>query len=160
MAPEDEHVVDVSIDGYTVTVGNQMYNIGHLVSTRVDRFPIGFVGGRLAAIWSKKWWLLGSVLFAAAKNPIGIRLIALLVLIGTVGVIVDMLKSRAIGYRLTLETAFGVEMIETRDPAPLHQLAAAIRAAINNPPKTVEQYVIHGDLVQQTGDNNVAVQVR
>jgi hypothetical protein len=160
LAPEDEHVVDVSIDGYTVKVDSRMYNIGHLVSTRVDWFPIGFVGGRLAAIWSKKWWLLGSLLFTVAQDPIAIRLVALGVLIGTIGVIVRMLQGRAIGYRLTLETPYGAEIIETRDPGPLHELADAIGAAINNPPTTTEQYVIHGDLVQQTGNNNVAVQVR
>jgi hypothetical protein len=157
---EDERVVDVSIDGYTVKVAGRMYNIGHLVSTRVDRFAIGFVGGPLAAIWSKKWWLLGGLLFTVSNDPIEIRLVAFLVLLGTIGVIVNMLRGRGTGYRLTLETAFGAEIIETRDPAPLHELADAIGAAINNPPKTVAQYVIHGDLVQQTGNNNVAVQVR
>lgn len=160
MALEDEHVVDVRIDGYTLKVGSRMYNIGHLVSTRVDRFAIGFVGGRLAAIWSKKWWLLGSLFFALAEDPVAIRLAAFLILVVTIAVIVRMVRGRGTGYRLTLKTASGAEIIETRDPAPLYELAEAIGAAINHPPKTVAQYVIHGDLVQQTGNNNVAVQVR
>jgi uncharacterized membrane protein YjjB (DUF3815 family) len=161
LTAEQDHTIDVRIDGYTVRVGNRMYNLGHVVSTSVDAFPIGFVGGPLAAVWSKKWWLIVSFIFAVTSGvSLGARLIAIGILLGTVGWIVEILRGRAVGYRLTLETAFGADILESRDPEVMHRLADAIGEAINHPPSTVEQYIVHGDLVQQNGDGNVAVQVR
>jgi hypothetical protein len=158
---QQERTVDVCIDGYTVKVDNRRHNLGHLVSTRVDVFPIGFVGGPLAAVWARKWWLGISLLVSVSANiSLGVRLAAIGILLGTIGNIVTMLQGRAIGYRLTLETAFGAEILESRDPDALYDLEERIGAAINNPPKTIEQYVIHGDLIQQTGEGNVAIQVR
>jgi hypothetical protein len=160
---QHERVVDIEIDGHTVKVGNRMYNIGNLASTTVDAFPIGFDGGRMAAIWARKWWLGISFLVAIESNtPIGVRLVALGILLATVAQIVFMLRGRATGYVLTLETVSGAaaDVIVSRDPEAVYGVAQAIGDAINNPPKTVEQYVIHGDLVQQIGNNNVATQVR
>jgi hypothetical protein len=91
---------------------------------------------------------------------IELRLVAIAILLGTVGNIVTVLGGRATGYRLTLETAFGAEILESRDLDALYALEEGIGAAINHPPTTVEQYVIHGDLIQQTGEGNVAIQVR
>jgi len=75
--------------------------------------------------------------------------------------IVRMLQHRATGYMLKLEmmgTVTGV--ITSRDPDEMHALARRVAEAINNPPTTMKELIIYGDLVQQTGNNNVATQVR
>jgi hypothetical protein len=155
------NTVDVLIDGYTMRVGNRVYNLGHVVSAGVESFPIGFDGGRMAAVWSKKWFLLVSFLVAVSANAsIGLRVAGLVALLGTVGWIVLILRGRATGYQLTLTTALGTDAIISRDPNAVYDLADAIGKAINHPPKTVEQYVVHGDLIQQIGNGNVAVQTR
>jgi hypothetical protein len=163
LGAQHDQTVDIWIDGHTVRVENRMYNIGQLVSTSVDAFPIGFDGGPLAAIWKRKWWLAVSFLVAVSAGvSIGVRLVALGILLGTVAQILQMLRNRATGYALTLETVFGAapDVLFSRDAEAVHGLADAIGDAINHPPTTVEQYVVHGDLVQQTGNGNVAVQVR
>lgn len=155
--------VDVSIDGYTVRVDDRIYNIGNLVCASVETFPIGFDGGVLAAIWAAKWPLgLGFCVAVSSGVSIGARLIALGVFLGAIGWTVRRLQGRAIGYALMFETSSGTapDVLVSRDPDAVYGLADAIGDAINHPPRTVEQYVVHGDLVQQIGNDNVAVQVR
>ena len=47
-------------------------------------------------------------------------------------------------------------MITSRDRDEVNALARRVAEAINNPPTTAKEFVVYGDLVQQTGNNNVA----
>jgi hypothetical protein len=49
-------------------------------------------------------------------------------------------------------------VITSRDPEAINEPAREIAKEINNP--AAQKYVIYSDLVQQTGNNNVATQVR
>lgn len=144
-----------------MSMGSRMYNIGNLVGTTVDDYPIGFVGGPLDAIWSKKWrFFLLFVAYAALNSPV-IRLALLAALVAQIVEIVRMLQNRATGYMLKLETAGSVTgVITSRDPDEVNKLARRVAEAINNPPTKAMEFIVHGDLVQQTGNNNVATQVK
>lgn len=158
----NEHSVDIVIEGSTMRVGNRMYNIGNLVGTTVDEYEIGFTGSTWQAIWSKRWQVLAILVVSAMASKVAwVQVLAWAGLIGTVVQIVKLKRDRATGYVLKLETAGKITgVITSRDPEAINDLAQEVAEAINNPPATAQKYVIYGDLVQQTGNNNVATQVR
>ena len=158
----NEHSVDVVIEGNTMRVRNRMYNIGNLVGTTVDEYEIGFTGSTWEAIWSKKWQVFAILVVSAIATDLWwVQLLAWAGLIATVVQIVKLKRDRATGYILKLETAGKVTgVITSRDPEAINNLALEVAKAINNPPTTAQEYIIYGDLVQQTGNNNVATQVR
>jgi hypothetical protein len=156
-----EGAVDVVIEGHTMSMGNRMYNIGNLVGTTVADYPIGFVGGPFDAIRAKKWrFFFIFVAYVVLSSPVA-RLVLLAAFVAQVVEIVRMLQNRSTGYMLKLETAGSVTgVITSQDPDEVNKLARRVAEAINNPPTTAKEFVIYGDLVQQTGNNNVATQVK
>lgn len=142
-------------------VGNRMYNIGNLVGTTVDEYELGYTGTTWQAIWSKKWQVLAILVVSAIfEDQKVVGLLAWAALIATVVQIVKLTRDKATGYMLKLETAGKITgVITSRDLDAINDLARKIAEAINNPSTTAEKYVIYGDLVQQTGNHNVATQV-
>ena len=99
--------------------------------------------------------------FYFAAQSLGARLVVLALLVAQIVQIVRMLQNRATGYILKLETVGAVRgVITSRDRDEVNALARRVAEAINNPPTTAKEFVVYGDLVQQTGNNNVATQVR
>jgi hypothetical protein len=161
LAAQDERDVEVVIEGHTLKVGKRMYNIGTLVGTNVDEFPIGFDGNPAAAIWSKKRLILFCLIVFALPVGTPLRLLALAGLIAIAVRIVIMLQRRDTGYMLVLDTAGKVTgVITSRDEKAISDLSHRVAAAINHPPITAETYTIQaveGDYVHVTGDNNTTV---
>lgn len=161
MAAQDERDVKVVIEGHTLKVGKRMYNIGALVGTNVDEFPIGFDGGPGAAIWSKRWLIFICLIVLSLPVGTALRFLAVVGLIAIAVHILILLQRRDTGYMLVLETAGKVTgVITSRDEKAISDLAHRVATAINHPPVTAETYTIQaveGDLVQVKGDNNTTI---
>lgn len=160
--------VEVVIEGSTMEIGNRMYNIANLVGTSVYEYPIGFDGGLLRALRSKKWRLIvplvGLLVLGGSGKPTGTVVLLELVLFAfvlvTIVQIVQMLGRRDTGYMLQLETAGTITgVVQSRDREAIQGLARRVSEATNNPPATALHLIVNeGTIVNQHGDGNIGQQ--
>lgn len=158
--------IDVTIQGNTMEVGNEMYHLGNI--SRVSTFThlIGFHGSLLRAIWLKKWWLIGSVVLIAVGSSSGAVLaIGVVALLLTIARIYWMLTKKSTEYVLRLESAGVVRgVLASEDASRIEQVVKMVSEAIRNPPVT-EQHVhlpnvrkIEKAEISQYGDGNTGIQ--
>jgi Family of unknown function (DUF6232) len=137
---QDASGIDVTIQGNTMEVGNEMYHLGNI--SRVSTFThlIGFHGGPLRAIWVKKWWLLGSVILIAAGSSSGTLLaIGVIALLATIARIYWMLTHKSTEYVLRLESAGVVRgVLASEDAGRIEEIVKLVSGAIRNPPVTAQ----------------------
>ncbi len=119
-------------------IGNRMYDIGNLVATSIGTRHVGFQGGPLKAIWSKKRRFLliavGLLILGSIEDPTGAVYLgeaALVVLAAvTVTQIVRMLRERRIDYVLQLETSGSITgIVAIPDPDAIRKLAKLVADA-------------------------------
>lgn len=128
--------IDVTIQGNTMEVGNELYHLGNI--SRVSTFThlIGFHGSLLRAIWLKKWWLIGSVILIAAGSSSGAVLaIGVVALLLTIARIYWMVTKKSTEYVLRLESAGVVRgVLASDDASRIEEIVKMVSEAIRNPP--------------------------
>lgn len=144
---QDGDGVDVLIEHNTMQVGNEIYHLGNIARVSTYVRMIGFQGGPLKAIWSKRLQiiliLVGLLVFGSSDDGAAHLVVALLLLaaVATIIQIVRMLQGQGSAYVLLIESSGVVRgVLESHNQDVIGEIVDLISRSIRNPPVRIERH--------------------
>lgn len=157
----DDSTIDIRIEGNTMHVAHEMYNLGNIARVSTYVRPVGFDGGALKAIWlmrSRFIFIVIGLVVLSALGPGGavgpLEAVLVLAALATIAQIVLMLRRKSTEYVLLIESSGVVRgLLASEDNSVIDAIKALISDSIRNPPITAKVQTFH-NVNNHIGDVN------